>query len=164
MTLTRSTIAAVDGRPGMAADKRRAADEDQIRTLINDRVKAVRTKDTNGAMSSSALDILSFDVINPLQYAGLDALRKRLEGWFSSFRGPIGHEVCEQNITTGDDVAFSHSLNRVSGTKTDGKKIEMYWRATVCYRKIDGKWVVTHEHNSVPFDPESGRASLDLKP
>jgi ketosteroid isomerase-like protein len=74
MTLTRSTIAAVDGRPGMAADKRRAADEDQIRTLIDDRVKAVRTKDINGAMSSSALDILSFDVINPLQYVGLDAL------------------------------------------------------------------------------------------
>ena len=61
-------------------------------------------------------------------------------------------------------VFFSHSLNRVSGTRTDGKEIDMYWRATVCYRKIDGKWVVTHEHNSVPFDPESGRASLDFKP
>jgi ketosteroid isomerase-like protein len=94
----------------------------------------------------------------------LEALRKRLEDWFSSFQGPIGHEICELNITAGDDVAFSHGLNRIIGTKTDGKKIEMYWRATGCYRKIDGKWMVTHEHNSVPFDPESGKASLDLKP
>ena len=40
----------------------------------------------------------------------------------------------------------------------------MWVRATVCYRKIDGTWMVTHEHNSVPFDVESGKASLDLKP
>jgi hypothetical protein len=25
-------------------------------------------------------------------------------------------------------------------------------------------WVVTHEHSSVPFEMESGRASLDVKP
>jgi ketosteroid isomerase-like protein len=40
----------------------------------------------------------------------------------------------------------------------------MWWRTTVCFRKLDGKWMVTHEHNSVPFDVESGKASLDLKP
>jgi hypothetical protein len=31
-------------------------------------------------------------------------------------------------------------------------------------RKIDEKRMVTHEHNSVPFDVESGKASLDFKP
>jgi hypothetical protein len=46
-------------------------------------------------------------------------------------------------------VAFSHSLNRVNGTNTAGKKIEMYWRATVCYRKIDGKWMVTQIQTKV---------------
>ena len=164
MTLKRSSIPIVSGSSGMDTDNSMAADEDQIRALIDNRVKAVRAKDINGAMSSSAPGILSFDVINPLQYTGLDALKKRMEDWFSMFQGPIGHEICDLNITTSDDVAFSHGLNRVIGTKTDGKKIEMYWRATVCYRKIDGQWMVTHEHNSVPFDPKSGRASLDLKP
>jgi uncharacterized protein (TIGR02246 family) len=164
MTLKNLTIAAVDGRSGMATDDSAATAEDQIRALIEDRVKAVRAKDIIGAMSSSASDILSFDVVDPLQYVGLDALKKRLEGWYSSFQGPIGLEICELNITAGDEVAFSHSLNQVIGTKTDGKKIEMYWRATVCYRKVDGKWLVSHEHNSVSFDPESGNASLHLKP
>jgi hypothetical protein len=28
---------------------------------------------------------------------------------------------------------------------------------------LDGKWLVTHAHSSVPFDVETGRASLDLK-
>jgi len=40
----------------------------------------------------------------------------------------------------------------------------MSWRATLCRRRIDGKWMVTHGHSSVPFDMESGKASLDLKP
>jgi hypothetical protein len=39
----------------------------------------------------------------------------------------------------------------------------MWARATVCYREIDGKWMITHEHESVPFDVNSGKASLDLE-
>ena len=63
-----------------------------------------------------------------------------------------------------NDVAFSHGLSHVSATTTDGRKLDMWWRTTVCFRKIAGKWMVTHEHNSVPFDVESGKASLDLQP
>jgi ketosteroid isomerase-like protein len=37
----------------------------------------------------------------------------------------------------------------------------MWWRATICYRKVDGAWQVTHEHASVPFDVAS---ALDLEP
>jgi ketosteroid isomerase-like protein len=143
---------------------RNALDEAQIRALIDDRVKAVRAKDVNGAIASLAPDILSFDVANPLQYVGSDRARKRTAEWFSSFQGPIGYEMHDLSIATGDGVAFSLSLNRVNATKTDGKRLDMWWRATVCYRKIDGKWMVTHEHSSVPFDEESGKASLDLKP
>lgn len=40
----------------------------------------------------------------------------------------------------------------------------MWWRMTIGYRKIDGTWMVIHEHNSVPFDTETGQASLGLKP
>jgi ketosteroid isomerase-like protein len=40
----------------------------------------------------------------------------------------------------------------------------MWWRATVCCRKVDGPWMVVHEHASAPFDAETGRASLDLEP
>ena len=40
----------------------------------------------------------------------------------------------------------------------------MYWRATVCFRKLDGEWTVTHAHTSVPFDMETWRAALDLEP
>jgi ketosteroid isomerase-like protein len=148
----------------MTKENSKAMDEAQIRGLIDDRIKAVCAKDINGAMSNIAPDILSFDVVNPLQYIGSDALRKRAKEWFSSFQGSISYELCDLSIATGNDVAFSHSLNHVRAMKTDGVEIDMWWRATVCYRKIEGKWMVTHEHSSVPFDVKSGRASLDLIP
>jgi ketosteroid isomerase-like protein len=148
----------------MATANSKAIDQAQIRKLIDDRINAVRAKDINGAMANIAPDIVSFDVVNPLQYIGSDAARKRAEEWFSSFQGPIGYEIRDLSITTGDDVAFCHCLNRVHAIRTDGGELDMWWRSTVCYRKIDGMWMVTHEHSSVPFDAKSGQASLDLKP
>lgn len=142
----------------------KANNEAQIRQLMDDQVKAIRAKDSNAVMSDFAPDALLFDLINPLQYVGADAGRKRAEEWLSSFQGPLGYEIRDLGITASDDVAFCHSLNKVNGTTKDGKKIEMWWRATVCFRKIDGKWMVTHEHSSVPFDMKSSKASFDLKP
>jgi uncharacterized protein (TIGR02246 family) len=148
----------------MSTENRWATNETQIRALIDDRTKAVRAKDNVGATSGIAQDILTFDVVNPLQYVGSDASRKRVEEWFSSFQGPIDYEIRDLDITACDDVAFSHSLCHVSAMKTDGTQLNMWWRATICYRKLDGSWMITHEHNSVPFSVTDGKASLDLKP
>jgi ketosteroid isomerase-like protein len=38
-------------------------------------------------------------------------------------------------------------------------------RLTACRRKINGKWLITHEHVSVPFYMDgSSRAAVDLTP
>jgi uncharacterized protein (TIGR02246 family) len=148
----------------MTAANHKAAPEAQLRALIDDGVKAIRAKDVDGALSSYAPDVLLFDVVNPLRYIGSAAARTRLSDWFASFQGPIGYELRDLSIAAGDDVAFSHSLNRVNATTTAGKRLDMWWRATVCYRKLDGKWMVAHAHSSVPFDPETGKASLALEP
>lgn len=148
----------------MTTAQSEANNEAQIRALIDDQVKAVGAKNVNETMSCITPEILSFDVVNPLQSVGSEASAKRAEAWFSSFEGPIGFEIRDLTITGGGDVAFSHSLNRYSGTQTGGVEIDMWVRSTACYRKIDGMWMITHEHQSVPFDGASGKASLDLTP
>ncbi len=148
----------------MTTETGSATDEAQIRALVDDWASALRAKDINRLMASYAPDVLTFDVVNPLQRKGLDAARKRAEEWISSWQGPIECEIRERTITTGGNVAFSHNLSHFNGKKMDGGDIDMWIRATLCYRKSDGRWNVTHEHVSVPFDPESGQASLDLKP
>jgi len=115
-------------------------------------------------MSNHAPDVLLFDVLNPLQNTGAEIIRGRAEKWLSSYQSPIGYEVRDLSITADETVAFCHYLYRVSGTLKDGGEVDMWVRATVGLRKIDGKWTITHEHQSVPFDVETGKASLDFKP
>jgi uncharacterized protein (TIGR02246 family) len=138
--------------------------ESEIHKLIEDRVKAVRAKDIEALVAAYEPTVLSFDVVNPLQARGSQAIRKRLDEWFSSFEGPLDFEIEELVVVVDHDVAFCHGLSRVSGTTTQGSQLNMWYRTTIGYRRVDGKWVITHEHNSVPFDPATGKASLALQP
>jgi uncharacterized protein (TIGR02246 family) len=139
-------------------------EESQIRGIFESLAKAIRAQDSKALVSNFAPDVLMFDVVDPLQYIGPDATRKRAEEWLSSFQSPINYETRDLRVTASHDVAFAHSLNRVDALTKDGRKIDMWWRATVCLCKRHGQWVVTHEHSSVPFDMHSGKASLGLKP
>ena len=141
-----------------------ADDETEIRALINATVKACRDKDASALTANYAPDVLAFDLINPLQYTGADAVGQRADEWFSSWHGAFDYELHDLTVAMGDETAFCHSLNHVNGTKTDGQKVDMWWRATLCFRKLDGKWMVTHLHSSVPFDMETGKASLSIIP
>jgi len=146
------------------ADEGKATDEAEIRRLIDEWVRAFRAKDIKGVMSVFATDVVSYDIVPPLRYVGAAAYRKPWEEAFASYQTPVGYEVRDPSITIGEDVAFSHSLNRVSGTLTDGVRTELWLRWTIGLRKIDGEWLVTHEHASVPVDLMTGRAALDLEP
>jgi ketosteroid isomerase-like protein len=116
-------------------------------------------------MSHYASDVLVFDLAPPLQYRGADAYRKNWEAWFPTFRGSIGYEIRDLSIVASDDLAFCHSFNRITGARTDNEKTDVWVRATVCLRKIDGNWKIVHEHQSVPFYMDgSYRAAVDLKP
>jgi uncharacterized protein (TIGR02246 family) len=148
----------------MTTENSKATDEARIRALIEQRVMAVRDKDIAALMSHHAPDVVMFDALNPLQYVGAEKVRERAAQWFSWYQDAIGYEVRDLNITTGETAAFCHYLYRVSGTMTNGKEVNMWVRATACFRKLDGEWMVTHEHTSVPFDAESGKASVDLQP
>jgi ketosteroid isomerase-like protein len=144
----------------------RNSDETEIRALIDDLAKGVRAKDVNAVMSHYASERVHFLLAPPLQYSGANAIRKEdLEGWFSSFQGPIGYEIRDLQVATGNQVAFCHALNRMSGAKVDGTSTDLWFRWTVCFRKIGGEWKITHEHESVPFYMDgSGKAAFDLKP
>jgi len=148
----------------MSIEESRTKEEAALRELIDGFVKAIRAKDLNRIMSVFALDVVSFDVGPPLQHGGGEPFMKRWQELFESYQGPIEYEVRDLSITASDDVAFSHSLNRVSGTIKNRQKTDRWLRWTACYRKTNGKWLIIHEQVSVPVDLKNGKAMLDLKP
>ncbi len=148
----------------MAVEEHKKNEEAEIKRVIEGGVEAIRAKDLDGIMSMYAPELVSFDIVPPLQYVGADAYRKQWEEAFSLFPGPIDYEIADLSITVGDDVAFTHSFNRLSGTMNNGQKIGHWLRWTACFRKIGGKWLIAHMQASVPVDLETGKAVLDLKP
>jgi ketosteroid isomerase-like protein len=82
---------------------------------------------------------------------------------FAMYQRPLGYEIRDLTITVGDGVAFGYSLNRISGTMNNGTSTD-WLRSTTCFRKIDGTWLITHDPVSVPVDPQTRRALLDLEP
>ena len=148
----------------MAVEENKKNAEDAIKRVIESGVEAIRAKDLDGVMSMYAPDLVSFDIVPPLQYVGADAYRKQWEEVFSLFPGPIDYEIVDLSITVSDDVAFTHSFNRLSATMSNGQKVGNWLRWTACFRKINGKWLIAHMQASVPVDLETGKAVLDLKP
>jgi len=146
----------------MAAKSRKPDDKVLIRALIDDVTNAIRAKDAGGVAKHHADNFVHFSLAPPLQ-ATTDA--KALEAWFATWRGTIGYETRDLSIVAGNDVAFCHSLNHMSGVMTDGERTDLWFRLTIGLRKVEGVWKVVHEHESVPFYMDgSMKAATDLKP
>lgn len=143
-----------------------ASDDPRIREIIDDRITAIRAKDADGVLRHYAPDLVTFDLAPPLANAGEAALdRQGLEGWFATWRGPIGLEARDVHVRVGGDIAFARGFYRISGTKTDGERPNIWVRGTHCFARADGVWKIVHEHMSVPFYMDgSYKAAIDLKP
>lgn len=148
----------------MATEEDKLTDEARIRQLIDGFVEGIRTRDLHGVMSVYSPDIVWFDFMAPLRHAGKGAYSKLWEKCLASYEGPIEIEIRDLNITVGNDVGFSHSLNRFTGAMKNGQKYNFWFRWTACFRRIDGRWMVAHEHISMPFDMETNKALWDLEP
>ena len=77
---------------------------------------------------------------------------------------PIEYDRHYLELMVGDDVAFSRSLNRFGGSKSDGTLTVSWLCETLGFRRNDGRWQLVHQHVSVPFDMDSGKALLQLEP
>jgi PhnB protein len=140
-----------------------ATEEAKVRAVIEDWAKAIRAKDADRALSHAAPDVVEYSLAPPLVAEAAD--RKGLEAWFSTWQGPIGYELRDLRVAASSDLAFCHSVNRMSGSRTSGEKTDLWFRHTVCFRKIDGAWKIVHFHESVPFYMDgSYKAAIDLKP
>jgi quercetin dioxygenase-like cupin family protein len=47
--------------------------------------------------------------------------------------------------------------------KSGANSHRLRYRYTQILKRADGKWLIWHEHLSVPYDPETGKAVLDAK-
>ncbi len=139
-------------------------DEAKIRHQIDRIIEGIRTRDLDGLKRVYAADVVSFDVEPPLQHVGVEAKMRNWANVFAAFQDAT-YEVRGLAIAAGDDVAFGHGFGRLSGTLKNGTATSGMWvRATFCFQKVDGDWLIAHDQVSVPLDLASGKGVTDLQP
>ncbi|MGF6228167.1 ketosteroid isomerase-like protein [Inquilinus ginsengisoli] len=138
----------------------------EVRAVIEERAAALRRKDAKGFVARQAADYGLYSLYSmgsPL--AADQANVEDVEAWFASWQGQIGYEVRDLDIAADGDVAFCHGFARMSGTKTDGETVDLWFRLTLGLRRTAEGWVIVHEHESVPFYMDGSlKAAVDLKP
>jgi len=127
-----------------------AIDEAAIRDLVENWARAVRDKNLDGILANHSPDMLMFDVPPPLQSRGIDAYKKTWDLFYSWSQDSAVFDITEMNITAGSDVAFVTALMRCAGTEANGDRSELEFRLTIGLRKIGSRWIVMHEHHSIP--------------
>jgi ketosteroid isomerase-like protein len=166
ITLVGAAETPVDGRlvavPAM--EDAMASPQSEVKALLDSWSEAVRLKDIDRLMSLYSPDIVYFDVVPPLQYSGSAAVRRNFLRWFDAWQSAIGQEIRDLTIVASADIAVAHLLIRASGTLKNGREVGYWVRATVCCQRANHRWVITHEHISLPVDVASGNAVMDLVP
>lgn len=147
------------------AAEMKAKDEADIKALEERFVAAFKAKDVPAIMANYVADqsLQVFDVAPPLQYVGADAYTKDWQGYLTAFPGPWDLTLSDLDITVGGDVAYGHNVQHGTFVDKAGKKIEMTVRVTDGYKKVNGKWLIGHEHVSIPVDVDKMKPELNSK-
>jgi ketosteroid isomerase-like protein len=109
----------------------------------------VHVGDLPTVLASHADDIVMFDVPPPEQgVRGLDAYRDTWPGFFERQASGAVFDIESLDVTAGADVAYAFALLRCGTPAEFEQDPDHRLRLTVGLRKLDGQWVVTHEHHS----------------
>ena len=141
-------------------------DEAKIETLENSFIAAFNAKDVDAIMKCyvPGASLVVFDLTPPRQYLGADAYRKDWQDFFAILKGPPKVWISDLHVEAVGNLGYGHSIQGVSGTNMKGEPIELVVRVTRGYHKVDGNWLIAHEHVSVPVDLATGKPDLMSKP
>ncbi|EBA13453.1 Ketosteroid isomerase-like protein [Roseobacter sp. CCS2] len=133
-------------------------------------VEAFENQNVESIMSFYVDEIYSYDMMAAptddglaMAFDGEPIWRANWVSFFEMFEDDL--EVTIENLTVyqSGDIATVRGLTRLEGTAF-GQYIDMWARETNVLRRVDGDWLVVHDHVSVPINFASGEALMNLTP
>jgi len=138
-------------------------DKAAVKTLNQQIMAGFNHHDASAIMAfySNDPDAIFFEDTIPLQF-NKAALIKVTTDFFKSASDFQATMDSYDSVVSGD-LAAVHYVIRNSWTDKNGNHSQTS-RYTQIDKKEGGKWLVWHEHYSVPFDPATGKAVFNAAP
>jgi ketosteroid isomerase-like protein len=127
-------------------------EETRIKALLETWADVVRRYDVPAILAHHEPDMVMFDLPPPLQCKGIEAYERTWDLLFRYHKPGTAFDIQELTVTAGQDIAVAVAIMRCgpNSSSNPGDKEGFLFRLTVCLRKVDGDWRITHEHHSVP--------------
>lgn len=133
--------------------------EAAIKALYTKWNDAFNKKDVDGIMSLYAPDVFVYDVIPPRAYPSWDAYKKNWTDLFVQFP-TVNNTVSDLHVTVVGPVAYTRFINSGTMTAKDGTQSHVVVRSTDVWRRINGRWLIVQEHNSIPVDLNTSKPDM----
>jgi ketosteroid isomerase-like protein len=142
--------------------------ESEVRAVLAEHAAAHAARDAGRLFALYADEPVLFTLAPPLQQTPDTeyGTRSGLQAWFDGFAGPVEVEYRDPVVIADGDVAFVHTLARLSATPVGAPEPFSLWlRATFGLRRFGSSWRIVHRHESTPFHMDgSFRAAVELQP
>ncbi|HEY0532994.1 MAG TPA: nuclear transport factor 2 family protein [Actinoplanes sp.] len=138
----------------------------EIREVIEARYDRLAAGDVPGMLAFYAPKVVEFNLAPPLGGWTDGRDPGQLSAWLTTFEAPPRRRTTRLEITASGDVAFATSIDSMTATPKGGDTPFTLWhRVTLGLSRVDGEWLIVHEHASVPFYMDgSFKAAIDLEP
>jgi uncharacterized protein (TIGR02246 family) len=126
--------------------------ESAVRDLLERWAAAVRAKNMPEVLANHASDFVMFDVPAPFESRGLGAYEDTWKLFYSNQPDPVAFDIKRLEVIAGDDVAFAFAHMQCIEPTEREQRTPLDFRLSVGLRRVEGRWLIVHEHHSVPAE------------
>jgi ketosteroid isomerase-like protein len=144
----------------LATTKTDAAD---IGAILDAIAAGNRARDAAAIARHYQPDARIADLAPPLLRRGFHP--EGVQAWLDGWDGPVEIATRDLLVEVDGALAVAHGLQHVRSRTRGGEDAAWCARITRTFARAQAGWLITHEHESVPFHMDgSFRAAVDLEP
>lgn len=136
----------------------------ELQATLDSWAEACRSKEVARIMAHYGEDVVAYDAIGPLRFVGRPAYQAHWQACMEMCSGGALFEIHEPTFIAGGDLGVAHYLLHCGGADEQGQLQSSWMRVSQCLRRQGERWLIVHEHFSMPCDMDSGKTCFDLQP
>jgi ketosteroid isomerase-like protein len=136
--------------------------------VLDNYKQAVNERDSDKFLSAYSTDVHIYDCWGKWESKGKAAWKENVVAWFQDLKEKedvLIVKIDDLVIEEDTNLGFVHcSVTFAAYKEESGDKLRHITnRFTFGLKRVDGSWLITHEHSSLPISMENGKGMFDLR-